>query len=130
MTYAWITVEEAIALHNKIIERFGGSSGILDNGLLDSALARPQNLACYSSDASIFELAAAYGFGLTKNHCFVDGNKRTAFVVMTVFLLRNGYELVVPEPEAVSVMVSLAKSELSQEELATWIFSNILALPS
>ncbi len=128
MSYVWVSAEEAIALHEKVVERFGGSSGILDSGLLESAITRPQNLAYYSLDASVFELAAAYGFGLTKNHCFVDGNKRTAFVVMIVFLLLNGHELIVPEPEAVDVMMALAKSELSQEELAEWVSLNAVQI--
>ena len=100
----------------------------LDSGLSESAIARPENLAYYSLDASLFELAAAYGFGLTKNHCFVDGNKRTAFVTRTVFLLLNGYELIAPEPEAVDLMVALAKSELSQEELAEWVSLNAVQI--
>lgn len=128
MSWYWLTVKEVIALHNRVVERYGGSSGLLNVGALESTLNRPQNLAYYEPESTICDLAAAYGHGLVKNHCFLDGNKRTAFTVMGIFLLRNGYELTVPEVEAVEVMVDLATGELSQAELAAWLTKHLEVL--
>lgn len=124
-TFYWLTKQEVIALHDQVINDFGGSLGILNEGALESTLNRPQQLAYYEPDSAIYALTAAYGHGLVKNHCFLDGNKRTAYVVMAVFLLRNGYELIAPEVEVVEVMVDLAKGDLSQAELVTWLTSNV-----
>lgn len=123
-TFYWLTMQEVIALHDEVINDFGGSSGILNEGALDSTLNRPKQLAYYEPESSIFDLAA-YGYGLVKNHCFLDGDRRTTFVSMAVFLLRNGYELVAPEVEAVDVMVGLAENEVSQAELAARLASNV-----
>lgn len=126
LTFYWLSVQEIIALHDEVIKDFGGSSGILNEGALESTLNRPKQLAYYEPESGICDLAAAYGYGLVKNHCFLDGNKRKALVVMAVFLLRNRYELTASEVEAVDVMVELAKGELSQAELAAWLSSNIV----
>lgn len=128
LTYYWLTVQEVIVIHDDLVREFGGSTGVLDEGALEFALYRPQQLACYEPKSKIRDLAAAYGYGLVNNHCFVDENKRTALNVMAVFLLRNWYELVAPEVEVVDVMVSLAKGEFSQAELAAWLTSNIEAI--
>ncbi|MBV8883887.1 MAG: type II toxin-antitoxin system death-on-curing family toxin [Chroococcidiopsidaceae cyanobacterium CP_BM_RX_35] len=128
MSWYWLTVKEVITLHNRVVERYGGSSGVLNVGALESTLNRPQNLAYYEPESTICELAAAYGHGLVKNHCFLDGNKRTAFTVMGIFLLRNGYELTAPEVEAVEVMVDLSTGELSQAELAVWLTKHLEVL--
>jgi death-on-curing protein len=125
LTYYWLTKQEAIALHDRAIEDFGGSLGVLNDGALESTLYRPQQLVHYEPESNICDLAAAYGHDLVKNHCFLDGNKRTAFVVMAVFLLRNSHELVASEVEAVDVMVDLAKGDISQAELAAWLSSNV-----
>src|SRR5580700_5923265 len=95
-----------------------------DEGLLESALARPQNLVAYGSP-SLSELAAAYGFGLAKNHPFLDGNKRIALAAVAVFPDVNGYELVAPQPDTVATILRLAAGELSEAQLAAWIGANI-----
>ncbi|MDJ0717023.1 MAG: type II toxin-antitoxin system death-on-curing family toxin [Prochloraceae cyanobacterium] len=123
-TYYWLTTKEVIALHFEIIKDYGGKSGILDEGALESTLFRPQQLAYYQSYSNLYDLTAAYGYGLVKNHCFVDGNKRIAFVVMAVFLLRNGYELIATEVEAVDIMIDLALGNITQSELALWLTNN------
>jgi death-on-curing protein len=123
-SFYWLSVQEVIALHDEVIEDFGGSLGILNEGALDSTLNRPKQLAYYEPESGIFDFAAAYGHGLVKNHCFLDGNKRTALAVMAVFLLRNRYELTASELETVDVMVNLAKGHLSQAELAVWLSRN------
>lgn len=117
----WITESQAKAIHNKPLALFGGASGILDEGKLSSALARPRHIQTYNSHASLYELAAAYAWGLVKNHPFVDGNKRTAFVVMAVFLKVNEIDLVVPETEVVVTMISLAAGEMTEEQLIAWL---------
>jgi death-on-curing protein len=127
-TIYWLTKQEIIALHDEVVKDFGGSLGILNISLLGSAINRPQQLAYYEPDASIYSIAAAYAFGLVKNHCFVDGNKRTAFITMAVFLLRNGYELIASEVEAVEIMVDLAQGNISQTELSTWMSDRISSL--
>ena len=127
-TYYWLTIKEVIALHFEIIKDYGGKSGILDEGALESTLFRPQQLAYYQSDSNLCDLTAAYGYGLVKNHCFVDGNKRIAFVVMAVFLLRNGYELIATEVEAVDIMIDLALGNITQSELALWLSNNSVAV--
>ena len=99
----------------------GGLHGTPDEGALDSTIARPRNLFAYEPDSSIYELAASYGFGFARNHCFPDGNKRLALVAMDVFLMANGYELVASEPEAVVTMRALAPDELTEPGLAKWV---------
>jgi death-on-curing protein len=111
-----------VSLHADLVVTFGGLAGIRDEGLLESALARPPNLAAHG-EPSLFELAAAYTFDLAKNHAFVDGNKRISFVAKNIFLHLNGYELTAPEPEAVIVIRDLAAGELSEAEIAAWIKS-------
>jgi len=123
--FYWLSVGEVIALHDQVIERYGGSLGVLNEGALESTLNRPQTLAYYEPDSSVYDLAAAYEYGLVKNHCFLDGNKRTALTVMGIFLLRNGYELVASEVETVATVVDVATSEVSQEELAAWLVKNV-----
>ncbi len=124
MSYRWFTKEEVIALHENAIADFGGDTGLLDEGALESTLYRPQHLLFYEPGSNIFDLAAAYGYGLAKNHCFVDGNKRTAFIVMAVFFLNNGCELMASEVEVVEIMVDLVNDDISQEELAVWLYEN------
>lgn len=96
----WISEPLAKAMHDDQLRQHGGIPGIRDENLLSASLARPQNLFVYGESPTLFDLAAAYGYGLAKNHPFVDGNKRAAFVVMTVFLELNGYSLEVPVSEA------------------------------
>lgn len=111
----------ALAFHAEQIREHGGTPGVRDPGLLESALGRPQNRHGYSPDVSIEELAAAYAFGIAKNHPFVDGNKRTAFTVAYTFLGLNGYDLNVGEPEVVRAVEDLAASRITEEEFAAWL---------
>ena len=117
----WITEPVVVYIHDDQIAQHGGSYGILSTSLLASAVARPRNLYGYEKIASLTQLAASYGYGLAKNHSFVDGNKRTAFQVMFVFLQINGLHLDVPEPEVVVTMQRLAEGKTTQEELAAWL---------
>ena len=116
----WVLPEIAIAAHEVLIAEHGGLSGIRDQALLDSALARPQQLFAYGEKLSIFELAASYSYGLSKNHPFVDGNKRIALTVGAVFLELNGYSLDAPEPEAVIIFEQLAAGKIDEPDLAKW----------
>lgn len=117
----WIDSELALAFHNEQIAEHGGSSGVRDMGLLESALARPQNLHAYEPDSDIAALAAAYAFGIVKNHPFIDGNKRTGYVVMETFLQLNGYTLSATPEEKYLTILTLASGDLSEEELADWL---------
>ncbi len=120
MKILWLTRDIALAAHIRSLRDHGGADGVRDEGMLDSALARPQNLAAYGKP-SIFELAASYGFGLVKNHPFIDGNKRTAFLSTYVFLGLNGHELDADEAEAAAIMLDLAAGGVSEAEFALWL---------
>ncbi len=124
---AWHFVSEAVvlAIHDAQIAEHGGAVGVRDLTLVQSALARPRNLAAYGQpDAA--DLAAAYAFGLARNHGFVDGNKRTAFVVARVFLLDEGYGLSASEAERVRIMTALAAGDVDEKAVANWIRDNML----
>ena len=116
----WITIEDALLFHATLIATFGGSEGVRDRALLESALARPQNVFAYESKDPIV-LAGAYAHGLAKNHPFTDGNKRVAFVVVRVFLGLNGIAFDPPEAEAVVMVEGLASGELAQAEFTEWV---------
>jgi death on curing protein len=122
----WLTVELIIDIHDEQLREFGGPSGLHDRALLESALARPLNKFGYGT-TDLGDLAAAYAFGLARNHAFVDGNKRIAFLAMVTFLGLNDIEFVVPEAEAVVMMVAVAAGEVSEESLARWIGDNLPA---
>ena len=118
-SWIWIATEVAVAAHAEQLAEHGGGAGTRDAGALESAMARPQNLAEYGEpDAAA--LAAAYAFGIARNHPFVDGNKRTAAVVSETFLALNGHALDSSDAEVVVTFVALAAGELSEEELADW----------
>lgn len=117
----WIDSELALAMHNEQIAEHGGGDGVRDLGLLESALARPQNLHAYEPDSDIAALAAAYGFGIVKNHPFIDGNKRTGYVVMETFLILNGRALMASREEKYFTILALASGDLSEEELTEWL---------
>ena len=119
----WITYEQAIAIHSRQLRRFGGAAGLRDEGMLRSALERPINKWTYEQ-APLAELAAAYAFGLAKNHAFVDGNKRIAFMAMMVFLRNNGVEFAPDPAQATTIMLALAAGEVSEESLTRWIRDN------
>lgn len=116
----WVSRQVVLALHKESIAAFGGSDGIRDEGLLESALARPENLFSYGSP-TLYKLAAAYGYGLAKNHPFIDGNKRTAFLTSAVFLMDNGLQPMVSEADVVNTVTALAASRLSEAEFAQWL---------
>lgn len=117
--WKWLRSETAEAIHDEQLAEHGGGAGVRDNGALLSALARPQNLVAYGNpDAA--DLASAYAFGVAKNHPFVDGNKRTAWVLARLFLQLNGVNLQFDPVEAVIMMLSLASGELSEDQVAEW----------
>ena len=117
--WIWITSAVAIAAHAEQVAEHGGDDGIRDEGLLDSAIARPVNLAGYG-EPDVADLAAAYAFGIAQNHPFVDGNKRTAAVVSETFLMLNGRQLTATDAELVVAFIALAEGELSEPEMADW----------
>ena len=119
----WITYEQAIAMHSRQLRRFGGAAGLRDEGMLRSALERPINKWTYEQ-ALLAELAAAYAFGLAKNHAFVDGNKRIAFMAMMVFLRRNGVEFAPDPAQATTIILALAAGKVSEESLTRWTKDN------
>ena len=118
---AWLDRQSIILLQAESLAQHGGSSGIRDAGLLDSALARPLNKWSYNSEVDLAALAAAYGFGLARNHAFVDGNKRIAFIATALFLRLNGYRLASAPLDEIQTILSLAAGELSEESFAVWI---------
>jgi death on curing protein len=117
----WLTPPLIRAIHTSQVQEHGGSLGLRDQGLLDSALDRPRNRFHYESEADLFDLAAAYGFGLARNHPFVDGNKRVAFQAMYVFLGLNGLRIEAEEPDVVRLILALAAGDLPEPELADWL---------
>ncbi|TFV72769.1 type II toxin-antitoxin system death-on-curing family toxin [Bradyrhizobium frederickii] len=119
----WLTRRIIIAIHDEQLVIHGGASGLRDEGMLESALDRPRNKWSYES-ADLPELAAAYAFGIARNHPFVDGNKRTSLLALYTFLGVNGIDFVVPEAEAAAMILSLASDEVSEESLARWIRDN------
>jgi death on curing protein len=121
---AWITADQVIAIHSRQLRRFGGAPGIRDQGLLQSAIQRPVNKWQYEQ-ADLPELAAAYAYGLAKNHPFVDGNKRAAFMSMIVFLRKNGLRFAPAQVHATKIIISLAAGEVSENSLARWIRDNL-----
>jgi death-on-curing protein len=119
----WLTADMAVAIHDEQLAMFGGPAGLRDMALLESALDRPRNKWAYEQ-AELPELAAAYAYGIARNHAFVDGNKRTALLAIYTFLGINDVEFIVPEAEAAAIILSLAAGEVSEESLARWIRDN------
>lgn len=124
--WQWIEVSVAEAVHSRQLAEHGGGEGVRDEGLLRSALARPQNLAAYG-DPDAAALAASYAFGIARNHPFIDGNKRTAWVAARLFLALNGVQLRFDPIDAVRVMLDLAAGLVSEEEMADWFRGNLSA---
>jgi death on curing protein len=120
----WISRRALLLLHAEALAEHGGASGICNEGLLDSALSRPENHIAYKEKCDLAQLAAAYVVGLTQNHPFLDGNKRIAFLSAGLFLELNSYELVASPLEAVRVFFSLAAGKLTETELSSWIRTN------
>jgi death-on-curing protein len=117
----WINADAVHPIHERQIAEHGGSSGVRDEGLSLSALARPENLHAYGKNIDLAALAASYAYGIAKNHPFIDGNKRTALVVMRTFLLLNGAEFVAAPEDKYITILKLAEGAISKEELAEWI---------
>ena len=121
----WIDKRALLFLHAESLAEFGGASGIRDEGLLESALARARNLQAYEPKCKLADLAAAYCHGLVKNHPFVDGNKRAGFLAIGLVLEINGYTLAADPVDAIGAILSVAAGELSAEDLARWIAAHI-----
>jgi death-on-curing protein len=119
----WLTREECLALHEMMLSQYGGSEGLRDENMLESALAKPRRLFAYGKP-TMSDLAASYVFGVVKNHPFVDGNKRTGFMLGAGFLERNGYEFRASEAEAAVRTLALAAGEMSESEFAAWLKAN------
>lgn len=117
----WLSATMIRAIHTSQVKEHGGSLGLRDKGLLDSALDRPRNRFHYEPEADLIDLAAFYGFGLVRNHPFVDGNKRVAFQAMYVFLGLNGLRIEAAEPEVVRIILALAAGELQERDLSEWL---------
>ena len=128
MTVRWIWVLESVvlAIHDAQLAEHGGLAGVRDVGLLDSALARPHNLEAYGDNPDAASLAATYAFGIARNHPFLDGNKRTAFVVMELFLSLNGWRLEADDADCITTMQALAAGELGEKALANWLREHIV----
>ena len=123
----WIDKRALLLLHEESIAMFGGPRGMRDEGLLDSALARPVNKFLYEKVGSLERFAAAYGFAIAKNHAFVDGNKRAAFLAIGLFLSINGKRLRVHQIDAIQTILALAAGSLDEVGLAKWIEANMRA---
>jgi death on curing protein len=121
----WISRVLLDGIHHALIEQYGGSHGVNSDALLDSALARPRNVVAYAPDSDLCVLAASLCFGVAKNDGYRDGNKRTAFAAMAVFLRLNGLRLIVPEPEAVTAMVYLATDVWTEDRMAEWVRAHV-----
>ncbi len=122
-TPVWVLRDTVLLLHEQLLAEFGGLAGIRDEGMLDSALGKPENLFAYGKP-NLFDLAASYGFGLIKNHPFIDGNKRVAFVTAVIFLELNGYKFQASEADAAVRTLALAAGELTESAYADWLKAN------
>lgn len=125
MRWTWVVDSVVLAIHEAQLAEHGGITGIRDEGLLSSALARPQHLEAYDESADAASLAAAYAFGISRNHAFLDGNKRTAFVVMELSLNLNGWMLDAKDADCIATMESLAAGALNEKALAAWLRQRI-----
>jgi death-on-curing protein len=125
MRWIWVVDSVVLAVHESQLSEHGGAAGVRDEGLLASALARPRNLEAYGEDVDAAALAASYALGIARNHPFFDGNKRTAFVVMELFLNLNGWYLEASDAVCISMMQTLAAGSLSEEMLAKWLRGNL-----
>ena len=116
----WLTREAVLAIHAQLLARFGGSAGLREDNMLESALAKPRQLHAYGQP-NVYEMAAAYAFGIVKNHPFVDGNKRAGFVAAYTFLGINGFDFTAPEAEAVLFTRGLAAGDITIEQYTLWL---------
>jgi death on curing protein len=120
----WISKKALLLLHEESLSEFGGARGLRDEGLLESALARPRNIYAYNNAATIAELAASYCYGVAKSHAFADGNKRAAFLCVGLFLAINGYRLRASQVDGIKTMLGVAGGTVQEQELALWIAQN------
>jgi death on curing protein len=124
----WLEAQDIRTIHGEILAESGGDTGILSEGALESTLSKPKNLYCYEDSVDLFNLAASYGYGLVKNHCFIDGNKRVAFIAVYTFLSINGIELDATEADTANFFLDLAASVETQEQcmekLTDWLKLN------
>jgi death-on-curing protein len=121
----WIEKRDAVAIHDRLLALHGGGAGLRDEGLLESALARPRQHRAYSGISAIIEMAALYTAGIVRNHPFVDGNKRTGFVIGVLFLELHGYEFKASEEDASQAVMALAATELDETSYAGWLRGNV-----
>lgn len=124
----WILYEAVLSIHNMLLAEHGGLQGVRDSKLLDSALSRPRQRFSYDDNASLFELAASYSYGLARNHPFLDGNKRIALTVGAVFLELNGYSLNATEAAAVIIFEQLASGSLDEDSLSNWFQDSSISI--
>ena len=122
----WIDLEVVLAIHDEQLAEHGGQAGVRDRGLLESALARPQNQFAYGEHA-LSRLAASYAFGISRNHPFLDGNKRTSLVVAELFLELNGFELTASDAHCVTTFLQLAAGKMTEDQLAEWIAAHCVS---
>ena len=116
----WLSKDLIFAVHERLVAEFGGLAGLRDEGLLESALGKPENLFAYARP-NTFDLAASYAFGIVRNHPFLDGNKRTGFAAAAVFIETNGYRLNATEVEATAVTLALAEGSITEKSYAAWL---------
>ena len=126
--FVWVLDEVVIALHDEQLAEHGGLPGIRDLGVVQSALARAHNLASFDNCEDVARLAAAYAYGIARNHGFLDGNKRTALVTADLFLMLNGYELISSPADNVLTILSVAEGTITEDEFVSWIRDNIQQL--
>jgi death on curing protein len=124
----WVSRRAVLALHSEQLAEHGGSDGIRDESLLDSALAKAQNVFAYDETATVFRLAASYAFGIARNHAFIDGNKRTSLVVSILFLNRNGWDVEAPKEEVYDTFLGMAEGRVAEQELAEWFSAHSAAI--
>ena len=130
MSVEWVATNTVLAMHKRQIAEHGGTDGLRDEGLLLSALARPENLEAYGENVDLAALAASYAFGITKNHPFLDGNKRTALVVAVTFLNLNGYDFDAPSQETYTMFLQLAEGSLTEDDLGAWFRERLYEIKS
>ena len=123
----WVNKRALLLLHEESLAEFGGARGLRDQGLLESALARPQNIHTYNNASTLTELAAAYGFGIARNNAFVDGNKRAALLSIGLFLSINGFRLTADQTDTISVITGVASGDVDEAALAAWLAANVAA---
>ena len=130
MVIRFVPKEVVLTIHADLLQRYGGRAGLRDPGLLESALAQPKmTVGGKYAHKTLFDKAAAYGFHVCKNHPFIDGNKRVAFVLMDVFLQQNGWEIRAAEEDAYTIIVALASGKLTKAQLATWLKEHSIKSP-